>query len=56
VPDAVYEEASQHFDGKELANLTLAIVGINGWNRFGIAFRAAPGKYQPVKREATLAV
>jgi len=27
--------------------LTLAIVAINGWNRFAISFRAVPGKYQP---------
>jgi hypothetical protein len=31
-----------------LAKLTLAVVAINGWNRFGIAFRAAPGHYQPI--------
>jgi hypothetical protein len=24
---------------------------INGWNRFGIAFRATPGNYQPVHRQ-----
>jgi hypothetical protein len=32
--------------------LTLAVVAINGWNRFGIAFRAAPGQYQPLHHEA----
>ena len=42
VPDEVYEEARQHFSDDELAKLTLAIVAINGWNRFGIAFRASP--------------
>ena len=49
VPDDVYEEARQHFTDGELAKLTLAIVAINAWNRFGIAFRAAPGHYQPVR-------
>jgi len=39
-----------------LAKLTLAVVAINAWNRFGIAFRAAPGHYQPVhKHEAAMA-
>jgi hypothetical protein len=39
-----------------LAKLTLAIVAINGWNRFGIAFRAEPGHYQPAgQREAAVA-
>ncbi len=26
-------------DEKELADLTLAVVAINGWNRFAISFR-----------------
>src|SRR3954453_11651807 len=30
VPDALYEEASRHFDEKELADLTWAVVAING--------------------------
>ena len=30
VPDAVFEEARRHFSEKELADLTLAIVAING--------------------------
>ena len=47
VPDAVYEEAKQHFNDEELVNLTLAVVTINGWNRLAIAFRAVPGEYQP---------
>ena len=42
VPDDVYEQARQQFTDDELAKLTLAVVSINGWNRFGIAFRAAP--------------
>jgi AhpD family alkylhydroperoxidase len=47
VPDAVFEEARKQFSEEELAQLTLAIVAINGWNRFAIAFRAVPGAYQP---------
>ena len=45
VPDDVYEVASKHFTEKELADLTLAIVAINGWNRLSIAFRKVPGSY-----------
>ena len=48
-PDAVYEEASRHFSEKELVDLTLAIVAINGWNRLAIAFRSVPGTYQVPK-------
>jgi AhpD family alkylhydroperoxidase len=46
VPDEVFERVRRQFNDTELANLTLAIVAINGWNRFAIAFRAVPGTYQ----------
>lgn len=47
VPDDVYEQARNEFEEKELVDLTLAIVAINGWNRLNIAFRTVPGDYQP---------
>jgi AhpD family alkylhydroperoxidase len=47
VPDKTFEEAGKHFTDDELVKLTLAVVAINGWNRFGIAFRTPPGRYQP---------
>jgi len=43
--------AHRHFNDEELANLTLAVVAINGWNRLNIAFRTVPGTYQPARRE-----
>jgi AhpD family alkylhydroperoxidase len=56
VPDEVYNEALTQFTDAELAKLTLVIVAINGWNRFGIAFRAEPGRYHPVQHhEPTMA-
>lgn len=51
VPDSVYTPARQCFTEKELVDLTLAIVAINGWNRFAIAFRTVPGTYQPTNRQ-----
>ena len=45
--DADYEVVRRHFDGKELADLTLAIATINAWNRLAIAARSEPGTYQP---------
>ncbi len=50
VPDDVFEEASKHFNEKELVDLTMAVVAINGWNRFNVAFRSVPGDYQPTPR------
>jgi AhpD family alkylhydroperoxidase len=49
VPDAVYEQTKKFFSEKEIADLTLAIVAINGWNRLSIAARTVPGSYQPAK-------
>lgn len=50
VPDEVFELAHRHFNDRELTDLTLAIVAINGWNRLAIAFRREAGTYQPPKR------
>jgi len=52
VPDEVYESARKIFTEKELADLTLAAVAINGWNRLNIAARTVPGTYQPAKTHA----
>jgi alkylhydroperoxidase family enzyme len=49
VPDEVYAEAHRQFSDKELADLTLAVAAINGWNRLAISARATPGTYQPAK-------
>src|ERR1044072_6558101 len=46
VPDDVYEQARAQFSEAELANLTLAVIAINGWNRLNIAFRTTPGTYE----------
>ena len=47
VPENVYNEAVKQFTEKELADLTLAVITINGWNRLAIAFHAEVGTYQP---------
>jgi len=49
VPDDMFELVREQFTEKELADLTLAIVTINGWNRLAVAFRKVPGSYQPAK-------
>lgn len=43
VTDEDFAMASSEFSEVELAQLTLAIVAINGWNRFGVGFRVPPG-------------
>ena len=46
VPDAVHDEARQHFDEGELVALTWAVVAINAWNRLAVSFRTVPGTYR----------
>ena len=50
VPDALYDEVRKQFSEKELVDLSLAIIAINGWNRLAIPFRSEPGHYQPPGR------
>jgi AhpD family alkylhydroperoxidase len=46
VSDAVYDAALRQFSEAELTQLTLAIVAINGWNRFNVAFHTPAGDYK----------
>ena len=46
VPDEVYAAAREQFDERELADLSLAVVAINGWNRLMTALRAPAGSYR----------
>ena len=45
VPDDVYERVREQFSEDELAQLSLAVVAINGWNRLNVAARTVPGGY-----------
>jgi len=47
VSDALFERVRQQFSETELADLSGAIIMINGWNRLAIPFRDVPGVYQP---------
>lgn len=47
VSEALYNSMSEHFSEKELVDLTLAVIAINGWNRLAISFGADVGSYQP---------
>lgn len=47
VQDEVYEKARCQFSEKELVDLTMAVIAINGWNRLAVSFRAIAGSYQP---------
>jgi AhpD family alkylhydroperoxidase len=49
VPDSVYQCAKKYFNEKELVDLTVAIIAINGWNRLAVSFRALAGTYEPAQ-------
>jgi AhpD family alkylhydroperoxidase len=40
IDDAQFEELGRHFSEKEIVDLTLAVIAINGWNRLAIPFRS----------------
>jgi AhpD family alkylhydroperoxidase len=49
VPEALYDELRGQFTEKEIVDLTLAVIAINGWNRLAATFRTPPGSYEPRK-------
>ncbi len=40
VPETLFAELRQHFSEKEMVDLTMAVIAINGWNRLAGAFRS----------------
>lgn len=42
IPDSDFAAASEHFDEKELVDLTMAIAMMNAYNRLAISFRPVP--------------
>ena len=55
VPKAVFEQARAEFSEPELADLTLVVIAINGWNRLNIAFHNPPQPYTIEARETATA-
>jgi len=47
VPDADFQAVSAHFEGQELADLTLGIALMNAYNRLGVSFRMTPAAVKP---------
>lgn len=47
VPDAIWEEATRHYDEQALGALVLAIANTNVWNRINVATRQVAGCWIP---------
>jgi len=52
VSDEVYDQARKEFSDKELTQLTLSVVAINGWNRLNVAFRTPAGNYKSAIKQS----
>lgn len=49
IDDALFADVRGEFTERELVDLTMGVIAINGWNRLAIAFRSPVGSYQPGK-------
>ncbi|HEY4133333.1 MAG TPA: carboxymuconolactone decarboxylase family protein [Gemmatimonadaceae bacterium] len=43
----LYAEVRGQFEEKQIVELTMSIIAINGWNRLAIPFHSPVGTYQP---------
>lgn len=44
--DHIHDELSKHFNKEEIANITMAVIQINSWNRLTRSFGSVPGRYK----------
>jgi len=49
--DHIHDELSKYFSKEEIANLTMAIIQINSWNRLTRSFGTVAGKYKVEDRK-----
>lgn len=54
--DHIHDELNEHFTKEEIANLTMAIVQINSWNRLVRSFGPTPGHYKVPAAKAAATV
>jgi len=52
--DSIHEELNKYFTKEEIANLTMAIIQINSWNRLVRSFGPTPGLYKEPAAAATV--
>lgn len=54
VTDGLYAHVREEFSEKDLTDLTLLVITINGWNRIAIPFRAEPKHFDVPVPEAAV--
>lgn len=55
VTDDMYAMVREEFSEKDLSDLTLLVIAINGWNRFAIPFQSPPNRFEVPEREEVAA-
>lgn len=55
VSDEMYATVREQFSERDLADLTLLIITINGWNRVAIPFQSPPNHFETPMTEAATA-
>jgi len=53
--DSIHNDLSKHFSKEEIANITMAVIQINSWNRLTRSFGAVAGKYKVWDRKVAVA-
>ena len=48
--DSIHDELSKYFSKEEIANLTMAVLQINSWNRLTRSFGAVAGTYNVAEK------
>jgi AhpD family alkylhydroperoxidase len=51
----IHDELNKHFTKDEIANITLAIIQINSWNRLVRSFGPTPGKFKVPQKDKAAA-
>jgi len=52
--DSIHDELNKYFSKEEIANITMAVIQINSWNRLVRSCGPVPGNYKVPERAAAL--
>jgi alkylhydroperoxidase family enzyme len=43
--DSIHDDLSKYYSKEEIADITMAVIQINSWNRLTRSFGSVPGRY-----------
>ena len=53
---SIHDDLSKHFSKEEIANLTMAVIQINSWNRLTRSFGSVAGRYKVAAKKLAMEV